>query len=288
METTPPALRATFMGVTTIAFNDGHDSILIDGFFTRPWYFPVLLGKITSDEKRITECLERAQIDHNLRAVFVAHSHYDHALDSPSVCKQTGAKMVGSTSTQMIGKGRNLPDDQILVVEKDAQVFEFGSFRITVVEGIHSPGDRYPGDITEPLAVPCSASAFRTGKCYTYLIQHGEHKIYVHPSANFEPEKLQKLDISASTVFLGIGVLGKQSDEFRDGYWQHVVEAIKPKKIIPIHWDNFWLSLDGPLQSLPWLFDNVPQSEVFLRKRCEDKGIELVRPKAWEVFNLSG
>ncbi|KAK2872137.1 hypothetical protein FQN49_002528 [Arthroderma sp. PD_2] len=278
------AVRATFMGVSTIAFDDGKDSILIDGFFTRPWYFPALLGRISSDERRITQCLEKGQINQNLRAVFVAHSHYDHALDSPSVCKQTGAKLVGSTSTWMIGKGRGLPDDQMIVVSEDPQVFHFGAFRITVVEGIHSPGENFPGGITAPLSTPCAVSSFRTGKCYSYLIEHGEQRVFVHPSANFVPNKLRGMD--ASTIFLGIGVLGRQSPVFKDNYWHHVVEAVNPKKIVPIHWDNFWLSLDGPLRHLPWLLDNVSLSDQYLRERCKSADIELYFLQAWEQFIL--
>lgn len=186
----------------------------------------------------------------------------------------------------MIALGRDLPPDQILVVDSDPQVFTFGSFRITVIEGIHSPGDRYPGEITKPVRLPCSVSEFRTGKCYTYLVEHGDQKIYIHPSANFEPGKLKKLGVSASTLFLGIGVLGRQMDEFRDGYWEHVVEVLGPRVIIPIHWDNFWVSLDWPLKALPWVFDNVSVSERFLRERCEGRGIEVVRPEGWEVFEL--
>jgi L-ascorbate metabolism protein UlaG (beta-lactamase superfamily) len=280
-------LRATFMGVTTIALDDGHDSILIDGFFTRPWYLPVLLGTISPDASRIASCLQKANITKTLRAVFVAHSHYDHALDSPTVCAQTGAKLVGSPSTRMIAKGQDLPDDQILLVDADAQVFQFGHFRVTVLEGTHSPGDRFPGEITEPLRVPCAASQFRTGQCYTYLVEHGPRKVYVHPSANFVPGKLSGLGVSASTVFLGIGVLGNQSAEFRDEYWRHVVDAVGPGRIVPVHWDNFWVSLDGPLRALPWLFDNVSLSERFLRSNCDARGIELLVPRAWEVFDLS-
>lgn len=55
----PPPLRATFVGVSTILLFAGRDAVLIDSFFTRPSYLPVFLGKIQPDEKIVAR-LSRA------------------------------------------------------------------------------------------------------------------------------------------------------------------------------------------------------------------------------------
>ncbi|KAJ5814806.1 beta-lactamase superfamily domain-containing protein [Penicillium riverlandense] len=277
-------LRATFLGVSTILFDDGVDSILIDGFFTRPWYFSTLLGSISPNEQKVSECLQRAGIDQRLHAVLVAHSHYDHVLDAPTVCKMTGAKLVGSSSTQQVGKGHGLSDEQIVVCE-DQQKIGFGNFQVTIIEGIHSPGDVAPGDITEPLQTPCSMTKFRTGKCFSFFIQHGSTRIFVHPSANFVPGKL--CGFQSPTLFLGIGAVGKQSSDFREQYWEHVVQAIQPNRIIPIHWDNFFYSLDRPLFPLPWFADTFSVTETWLKEGCAAAGITLRFPKSWEVMDHS-
>jgi L-ascorbate metabolism protein UlaG (beta-lactamase superfamily) len=282
-DASPSVLRATFIGVTTILFDNGSESILIDGFFSRPSLFSILFWNVSPDEKKVLECMEKAGIDQRLKAVFVAHSHYDHALDSPVVCRESGAKLVGSSSTKMIGLGQGLPDDQIQVVE-DGQVLTFGAFRVTIIEGIHSPGDVSPGDITEPLSTPCPLKKLKTGKCYSYLIEHGQDRIFVHPSANFVPEKLQNL--KATTLFLGVGVVGKQSEEFREGYWEHVVDAVGPKKIIPIHWDNFWRSIDLELLPMPWFADNWSVTDRYLKERCSSNKIELQLLQAWDVITI--
>lgn len=278
-----PVLRATFIGVTTILFDNGSESVLIDGFFSRPSLLKTIFWNICSDEKKVLQCMEKAGIDQRLKAVFVAHSHYDHALDSPAVCKESGATLVGSDSTRMIGKGYGLPDDQIMVVE-DGQVLTFGPFQVTIIEGIHSPGDVSPGDIAEPLPTPCPVKSFKTGKCYSYLIEHGHDRIFVHPSANFVPGKLQKFN--ATTLFLGVGILGKQPEQFRKDYWDHVVSAIGPEKIIPIHWDNFWRSIDLHLLPMPWFADNWSITERYLEENCSSNKINLQILQAWEVIQI--
>jgi L-ascorbate metabolism protein UlaG (beta-lactamase superfamily) len=282
-DSSTPTLRATFIGVTTILFDNGSESVLIDGFFSRPSFLSLLIWNVRSDEKKVLECMEKAGIDERLMAVFVAHSHYDHALDAPVVCQKTGAKLVGSDSTRMIGKGRGLQDDQIEVVE-DGQVLTFGPFKVTIIEGIHSPGDLSPGDITESLPTPCAVGKLKTGKCYSYLIEHGQDRIFVHPSANFVPGKLK--GVQASTLFLGVGVLGKQSEEFRHDYWEHVVGAVGPKKIIPIHWDNFWRSIDLRLSPMPWFADNWSVTDQYLKENTASNKIDLQFLEALEVITI--
>jgi L-ascorbate metabolism protein UlaG (beta-lactamase superfamily) len=282
-DTAGPGLRATFIGVTTILFSNGTDSILIDGFFSRPSLLTTIFWNITSDEPKVRACMQRANINTRLKAVFVAHSHYDHALDAPTVCRETGATLVGSESTRMIGRGGSLPEEQMVVVG-DGEVLSFGAFRVTVVEGVHSPGDLSPGEITAPLAYPCAVKAFKTGKCYSYLIEHGEERVFVHPSANYVPGKLE--GFAATTLFLGVGVVGKQSEQFRKEYWEHVVAAIGPQKVIPIHWDNFWRSIDLELSPLPWFADKWAVTERYLEDNCSANKIELKVMQAWEVIEI--
>jgi L-ascorbate metabolism protein UlaG (beta-lactamase superfamily) len=280
---TNTTLHATFIGVTTLLFTDGQDSILIDGFFTRPSLLTTLFWNISSSLPHVRKCMARAGIDHRLRAVFVAHSHYDHALDAPTVCAETGATLFGSESTRMIGRGAAMAEDKMVAVG-DGEVFEFGRFRVTVVEGVHSPGDLSPGEITAPLAYPCAVKAFKTGTCYSYLIEHGEERLFVHPSANYVPGKLVGLE--AATLFLGVGVVGKQTDEFRREYWEHVVSAVGPKKIVPIHWDNFWRSIDLELAPLPWFADKWSVTKRYLEENCAANDIELKVMQAWEVIEI--
>lgn len=284
MPSAPRPLRAVWMGVTTILFDDGHDRILIDGFFTRPNAFSTFLGTISPDEEKVRQCLAEAEITKELRAVFVSHSHWDHVLDAPIVCKQTGAKLVGSRSTQMVGKGYGLPDDQMIVVG-EGDVLEFGAIRVIIYEGIHSPGDIAPGDIAEPVVTPNKYTAFKAGTCYSFLVECGDCRVLVHPSANFVVNKFQGLKVQI--LFLGVATLGKQSLSFREEYWKELVEATQPSKIIPIHWDNFFRALTSHMEPLSWPLDKWRVTEPWLKRKCETRKIELLLPKVWEVVELA-
>jgi L-ascorbate metabolism protein UlaG (beta-lactamase superfamily) len=278
----PGHFKATWMGVTTILFDDGETSVLIDGFFTRPGLTSMALWKVGSDEKIVSHCLQKAGIDNRLKAVLVAHSHYDHAMDAPLVCHKTGAKLVGSESTRLIAEGHGLlPLDQTVII-KDGDVLNFGNFRITVFESPHSPGDTSPGQISSPLQTPCRFKHFKSDKCYSFLFEYGEHRVFVHPSANFTDGKFQ--NVRCTDVFLGMGVLGKQTAEFRERYWEETVGMMQARRIIPVHWDNFWKQIGSPLEPLPWPFDKWSVTIAWLREKAAVTGVEIHIPKLWEGF----
>ena len=85
----------------------------------------------------------------------------------------------------------------------------------------------------------------------------------------------------ADVVFLGIGQLGNQDDAYRESYWRQVVTAVSPRRVIPIHWDDFWLPLDQPLVPFPRIADNFEKSMAFLNRRGQEDNIEVKLLPAW-------
>jgi L-ascorbate metabolism protein UlaG (beta-lactamase superfamily) len=255
LSSSPPKagrLTARFLGVTTILLDDGENALLTDGFFSRPGRWQTLIGKIEPDPARIDAALERAKIG-KLAALLVAHSHHDHALDSAAVARRTDALLIGSESTANIGRGESFPPDRIRVI-KGCETFTFGQFKVIVFKSMHSPNALFEGEISSPLCTPAKASAYKDGGSYSFLVEHGGSSILIHASANFTPEIYK--DVRADIVFLGIATLGKQSNKFADDYWREVVQATGAKLVIPIHWDDFTLPLDQPLQPMPPLMDD--------------------------------
>ena len=276
----PGEVRVTFFGVSTLAITDGETTIITDGFFTRPGIRDVLLGSVSPNGALIDRYLRRGGIE-KADAVFVAHSHYDHALDSPAVAWRTGALLVGSESTLNIGRGYGLPANQMQVADLD-EPMRFGNFSIQCVLSDHSPNPKFKGIISAPIHAPAPARAYRMGQCYSFVIKHtgsdGQvRSMLVHASAGFLPGCLQ--DQQADVAFLGMAPIGRQPEQYREDYWRETVATVGSKRIYPVHHDDFTKSLERPLVPLPYWADDFDKTWSFLMKKQQADGVEVLLPE---------
>jgi L-ascorbate metabolism protein UlaG (beta-lactamase superfamily) len=274
-------VHSTFFGTSSVHVTDGVSGVLIDGFFSRPSLPRVALGRpIAPDLSRIADTLSRGGIE-RLDAVFVAHSHHDHVMDAPEIVKSVGGVLHGSESTLNVGRGADLSEQSMRRIS-DGDKYTFGDFTVQVFEGVHSPGDRFPGTIDEPLVPPVKASAYRTGGCYSFLFEHPTGTILVHPSANFVPGKFDGLHVDL--LYLGIGALGAQPVRFQNDYWHHTVEATSPRLIVPIHWDDFGRSLDQKPRPMPRILDKFARTKDLLDRKSAESGIPVRFQQPFETI----
>lgn len=252
------SVRVTFLGVATLLFDDGETQFMTDGFFSRPSLLQAA-RKIETDPKAVDAALKKAKVE-RLKAVFVAHSHYDHALDCAHVAKKTGAKLYGSASTLNVGRGGDLKDEQMVPFEPGKE-YAVGKFTVTVLKGKHSPpikgiNDDLGQTIDKPLKQPAAAREYKEGGAFDFLVKHGDHAILVMPSGNYIAGGLD--GVKADALFLGVGGLGTQTDEHRKALYAETVAKVRPKLVVPIHWDNFFLPLGDrlePMGDVPAAFD---------------------------------
>jgi L-ascorbate metabolism protein UlaG (beta-lactamase superfamily) len=271
-------LTAHFMGTSSVLLSDGQTSVLSDGFITRPGMLRVGLGKIAPDRSLVRAAIERLRVD-TLAAVVCAHSHYDHALDAPVWALETGAELVGSESTANIGRGLGVPESSLRVV-RDGDTVTYGSFTLTFLDSLHSPGDHYPGTVDRPLVPPARAGSWKTGTAYSVLVTHPHGRVLLHASANYRPDALS--GHHADVVYLGVGMLGKQSPEFLHTYWDEVVAATGATRVILVHWDDFFIGLDRPLRPMPYLFDDLGTTMNRLLPLARRDGVDVVLPVSWQ------
>lgn len=283
-----PAVKVSFLGVATLLLDDGETSILTDGFFSRPGMLQMFFGKVEPDLDAITRGLQRAGIPAKtgkLAAVIPVHSHYDHSMDAPEVAKRTGAPLLGSDSTANVGRGWGLPEKQIRVA-KLAEPMAFGRFSVTLFAGRHAPTGFTGGEITQPLKPPARAIDYKEGQSYVILVQHDGRSLLIVGSAGFEPGALR--GVQAEVVLLGIGALGPQSDAYRDAYWREVVTGVNARRVIPIHWDDFWISSDQAMKPMPPPVDRFNVSMDFVRDRGAREGVEVRLPLEWQPMDVWG
>ena len=273
----PSRLRVTFLGTTTLLFDDGESAFLTDGFFSRPPFHQVVLSPLTPDRERIQAVLERLGLS-DLDAVIPLHAHFDHAMDAPSVAELTNARVIGSESVTNIARGHPLPERQIQRIE-DGETLRIGRFRLTFIESLHAPGDRAPGVITAPVETPAHATLYRTGTVYSLLVEHEGRRVLVHSSAGFLQGKLagQQADV----VYLGIGDLGPQGEDYHQAYWNEVVAAVGARRVVLTHWDNLFEPLADALQPAPRLYQHHTPAMVSLYALKQRDGVDLRLPRVF-------
>ena len=272
-------LRVTWMGVSTLLLDDGSSALMTDGYFSRPGLVRVAAGKVSSSAARVDGCLARAKVS-RLEAVVPVHTHFDHVLDSALVADRTGALLVGGESAANVGRGYGLPENR-LVVAVSGEPIKLGAYEITLVESHHCPPDRFPGVINEPLTPPVKMSAYRCGEAWSTLIQHrpSGRRLLIQGSSGYVKGALD--DYRAEVAYLGVGQLGLQPRSYLVDYWTETVRAVGARRVILIHWDDFFRPLSKPLRALPYAGDDLDVSIRILDGLATQDGVTLQMPTVW-------
>ncbi|OBG48479.1 MBL fold metallo-hydrolase [Mycolicibacterium fortuitum] len=273
-------LSVTWAGVSTLLVDDGTSAVLTDGFFSRPALPTVVLRKLAPSLPRIEGCLARLGVD-KLEAVLPVHSHFDHAMDSAAVAERTGARLVGGTSTAQVGIGGGLDPERTVTVTPGEAV-SLGAYDVTLFESEHCPPDRFPGIITEPVVPPVKVAAYKCGEAWSTLVHHrpSDRRLLIVGSAGAVPGALAGQ--RAEVVYLGIGQLGLQSEQYFESYWAETVRTVEARRVVLIHWDDFFRPLHKPLRALPFAGDDLDVSMRLLSRLAERDGVDLHLPTVWQ------
>jgi L-ascorbate metabolism protein UlaG (beta-lactamase superfamily) len=276
-------LTARFFGVSTVLIADGNTSVMTDGFLSRPPLLQMLLGPIAPDDARIDYALRKAEVD-GLAAVFVAHSHYDHAMDAARVAKRTGAQLIGTRSTAFIAEGDGFPMQDM----RDAGTggpFRYGEFTIRAFASPHTEKSFFfQGPITRPVRPPVWVGAYKEGSNYSYLVEHRFGSVLVHASTNVTPGLYD--NVRADIVFLGIATLGRAEHTAILDYWNEIVGKTKARLVIPVHWDNFGTPLSLPLQPLPLAVDDFDRAMGWLAHLAARDNVKLALMPLFEPIDI--
>ena len=159
------AVTVTWLGTTTMLFDDGETQVLIDGAFTRLHPLQMLpFRRVRSDIASINYAMSAFGMT-RLAAIVPVHSHFDHAMDVGAVANRSSAVVLGSESTANIARGADVPVRQYQILA-DGEVREFGEFTIRLLSSVHAPiasGDAeyFAGIIDMPLRQPATVIAGR-------------------------------------------------------------------------------------------------------------------------------
>jgi len=264
-ESRPGAVTVTWLGVTTLLFDDGDTQVLIDGFFSRPSVADIVFStKVRSDAAQVNLVLDEYQM-RRLAAIIPVHSHFDHAMDIGAIANRSSASIIGSETTANIARGAGVPEDQIVIAESGS-VYSFGDFSVRIIDSNHAPlgwgaSVPYSGTIDAPLELPAPVSAWREGKSYSIVIMHPQGTTIVQGSAGFRPGALD--DVVADVVMLGAFGLENFGRDYTEQFWLSLVTSTGAKRVIPIHFDDYTRPF-GHIELSPRIIDNFADTAEWL------------------------
>ena len=251
------AVTFTWLGVSTLLFDDGDTQILIDGFFSRPSLADILLRRpVQSDAATINRVIDEYRM-RRLAAIIPVHSHYDHAMDIGAIANRSSASILGSETSANIARGAGVPEDQIVVVTSGEE-YSFGQFTVTLINSVHAPvgwggSVPYAGTLDQPLQTPAPVSAWREGKSYSIVLSHPQGTTVIQGSSGFVEGAL--VGIQADTIMFSVALLEGIGRDYTERYWQALVTTTGAAHVVPIHFDDFTQSF-GDIQLYPRAIDD--------------------------------
>jgi L-ascorbate metabolism protein UlaG (beta-lactamase superfamily) len=274
-------VRVTWLGVTTLLFDDGETQILLDGFFSRPGILDIIFRRpLVSDAANINYAIDEFRM-RRLAAVIPVHSHYEHAMDVGAIANRSSASVVGTESTANIARGAGVPDEQIILAT-NGDTLDFGRFQVTLITSRHLPngfGDGHflSGFMSEPVRQPADFSQWREGGSWSVLISHPLGSTLVQGSAGFIEDALS--DTQADVVMMSAGGLSRQGPQYTSDYWHQIVEKTGARRVFIIHHDDITRPF-GQVELFPSSVDNVVESVGWLKVLADsgEQAVEIQRP----------
>ena len=278
------AVKVTFLGNSTLAIQDRKTTLLVDGFLSRPGPIQTLLGTVGPSCKIIHKELTAAGV-HKVDAVLVGHAHHDHALDATAIADHYDSKAIGSASYGMIYKGSHVSGNasRFVRIGPKGGTAKIGRFRVHFIPSIHVAPESFiqkmiEGEIERPLKTPAHFTRFKCGDVFALYIEHFDdankrvmERIAVTTTAGALPGALKRRRAPA-VLFLSIGYLSKASDYDQNAYWGNTVDDIRPKVIVPVHWDDFTIKLSKRLKPAKGLAGSTKDAMAFVKRKAEADG----------------
>jgi len=302
------SIEITYSGCGGFLINNGISAILIDPYFSNTGPIPFLYFKtLKSDTTQIDRFFDKQlsttkDKDGIIKAILVAHSHYDHLADVPSVftrvCHADSSTIYGSKTTKHIlasvGLEKNVcainPDS---LKKKNSEIepnwiyTKNKQIRFLPINSEHAPhfwGKKMvpAGIISKDLInYPRRIQGFPEGDNFNFLIdfldEQGEisFRIFSHAGAACNadigiPSNEILLEKEIDVLLLCVGNYNQVID-----YPEIVIGRTRPRFIIGNHWEDFFRSFENNQRS-PKLIPgtNVPKFIEKVNLRIAELGLQ--------------
>ena len=237
------ALRIQYLGTAGFVLTAGEHTIVLDPYVSRPGGRQTLFGRLVPDADRIRRLLPRAN------DVLIGHAHHDHVLDAPELCRQTGARFIGSPDACNVARAAGLPEAQ-LVETRGRESIATGPGTVRGLPSAHGPvyfnRVGVPGSIDRPPRWPARFTELKHGLVLNWLVELGGVRVVHIDTAEFFEDELHGVTCDV----LCLCAIGRA---YRPDYTRRAIELLQPKVVLPCHWDLF----TTPIEQEPFLLPGV-------------------------------
>lgn len=221
-------MRFRWLGTAGIELKVRDHILVIDPYLTRFALRRVWFGRVHPAKELI-----RAQIqecDH----VLVTHAHFDHIMDVPDVVRCTNATALGSANSCRLLEACGVLHDQIQELGAGDKLV-LADLTIEARQALHlrTPGFA-PGPLAPDLEPPLRARDYRMDKCFSFLISANGCRVLTDPG--MRPEDA----VAADLLFV--------HTTRKPAYYRSLLEIVRPRVVIPLHWDDFFHPLSKPMR----------------------------------------
>lgn len=216
-------IKIKWLGNNGFEFNYNGKTILLDPYVTRNI-------KAVCNPSSVSKYIGKADY------IFIGHSHWDHLADTAEIIRQTGAKVTGSRTTANICRAQKVREDKITEVSA-GDVIKYSDFSVEFLESRHKEPCAYQGYYETVPDKISTVEDFIEGGTMALHFNFGNIKILNIGSANFVEKSLKCIDCD----ILLVGISGRS-----DSFIKDLLNCIKPKIVIPTHFDYFETPMESP------------------------------------------
>jgi len=248
----PEGLEVEWLGVSGYRLTYEGRTIFVDPYLSRVPLRSLLLRRTALPDPAALDRFAGAPGE--VAGVLVGHTHFDHAVDAPAICRRFGCPAYGSDSLVRLMALHGLAERTVGV--EPYRTYELGPFEVSFTPSVHSKlilglAVPYDGDLTCEHLDGLSPGAYRCGQVWGISIRVAGMLLYHQGSANLVDDAVRA---SGVDVFLA-GIAGRS---FTRDYWQRILPLLDPRIVVPTHYDNFFRPLGRPLEFV----SNVQLSEL--------------------------
>lgn len=256
----PPdqSLVVQFLGAGGVYLRQADQALLGDPFFSNPPLSHWVFGRALQVKADVIDA--HLPPMNGVQGILVGHGHFDHALDIPYIAgklpdsvKVYGSETIPNLFAATLPAARlvDLTPSMSAAGEGGQWVYLSPRLRILPIQSQHSPhvadivfaSDR----ITHPLSrAPAAMFDWQAGTNLTFVIdfldaaQQVKYRVFYQSSASpdtvgFPPDWLLAEDIPVD-----LALLCAANYNHVDGYPEGILQALRPRQVMLIHWERFW------------------------------------------------